>query len=144
MVGSVLRFETLMFDRLMSWLRCTSRADDLDNTRGGHVTWRSHDHTDALLEAFMVKELWDEYGTVGDVVVSAESSIISTYVFSIQPSTEALPRANIHELLHHVTKGTFKDHLVTWVKECLGLVHGASGAAAIMVDIDRWYVQITL
>ena len=95
-----------------------------------------------------MKELWDEYGIVGDVVVSAEPSIISTHIYPIQPFTEEFPHANIQELLspdllHQVIKGTFKDHLVTWVEEYLVLVYGASGAAAIMADIDQRYVQIT-
>ena len=93
-----------------------------------------------------MKELWDEYGIVVDVVVGAEPSIISTHIYPIQPFTEEFPHANIHELLspdllHQVIKGTFKDHLVTWVEEYLVLVHGASGAAAIMTDIDQRYVQ---
>ena len=95
-----------------------------------------------------MKELWDEYGIVVDVVVGAEPSIISTHIYPIQPFTEEFPHANIHELLspdllHQVIKGTFKDHLVTWVEEYLVLVYGASGAAAIMADIDQRYVQIT-
>jgi hypothetical protein len=36
----------------------------------------------------------------------------------------------------------FKGHLVTWVSEYLVLVHGKSGAAAIMADIDRRYVHL--
>ncbi|KAF8806485.1 hypothetical protein BYT27DRAFT_7224251 [Phlegmacium glaucopus] len=53
--------------------------------------------------------LWDEYGIVGDVL----------------PFTANFPRADIHELLtpdllHQLIKGTFKDHLVTWVGEYLG------------------------
>lgn len=34
-------------------------------------------------------------------------------------------------------KGTFKDHLVTWVGEYLELEHGAARAAEIMDDIDH-------
>ena len=41
-------------------------------------------------------------------------------------------------------KGTFKDHLVTWVGEYLEIVHGKAGAARIMADIDRRYVQPSL
>lgn len=55
---------------VMDLFSCTARVDDLDNTQGTDVTRRCHEHTDALLEAFTLKELWDDYGIVGDVVVS--------------------------------------------------------------------------
>ena len=59
-----------------------------------------------------------------------------------QPFTSDFPRADIHELLscdllHQVVKGTFKDHLVTWVEDYLKKKHGKSAAARIMSDIDR-------
>ncbi|KAF8808779.1 hypothetical protein BYT27DRAFT_7095954, partial [Phlegmacium glaucopus] len=57
------------------------------------------------------------------------------------PFTAEFPCADIHELLtsdllHQIIKGTFKDHLVTWVGEYLTLVHRKLGAAVIMADID--------
>ena len=60
----------------------------------------------------------------------------------VQPFTAESPCADIHELLcldllHQVIKGTFKDHLVTWVGEYLDLAHGSTDAAAIMADIDN-------
>lgn len=60
----------------------------------------------------------------------------------LQPFTSGFPRADIHDmlspdLLHQIIKGTFKDHLVTWVGEYLEIVHGKPGAAVIMADIDR-------
>jgi hypothetical protein len=59
-----------------------------------------------------------------------------------QPFTAHFPRADIHELLcsdllHQVIKGTFKDHLVTWVGEYLTKVHRPTQAAVIMADIDN-------
>ena len=64
---------------------------------------------------------------------------------NLQPFTHDFPRADIHELiscdlLHQVIKGTFKDHLVTWVGEYLDGLHGKSKAAKIMADIDRRYM----
>lgn len=59
-----------------------------------------------------------------------------------QPFTSSFPRADIHEmitpdLLHQVIKGTFKDHLVTWVGEYLEIEHGKKEADEILDDIDR-------
>lgn len=59
-----------------------------------------------------------------------------------KPFTADFPRADIHtmispDLLHQLIKGTFKDHLVTWVEEYLHIVHGKARAEAIMDDIDR-------
>lgn len=62
-----------------------------------------------------------------------------------QPFTNDFPRADIYELLspdilHQVIKGSFKDHLVTWVEEYLIQVHGPQIAKEILTDIDRRYV----
>ncbi|KAI0348865.1 hypothetical protein OH77DRAFT_1415883, partial [Trametes cingulata] len=83
-------------------------------------------HTPAVSEALSPKQLWDDYGIV----------------HGLNPFTTSFPRANIHELLspdflHQVIKGTFKDHLVTWVEQYLKKVHGTRGAAIIMADIDQ-------
>ncbi|KAF8890543.1 hypothetical protein CPB84DRAFT_1816350 [Gymnopilus junonius] len=60
----------------------------------------------SLKEAFegKSKELWEGYGIIDDIL----------------PFTSYFPQGNIHELLspdllHQLIKGTFKDHLVTWV-----------------------------
>ncbi|KAH9848231.1 hypothetical protein C2E23DRAFT_740030, partial [Lenzites betulinus] len=103
--------------------KCTSNRKDLDES---NVPRRCHGHTQALLTALDLKVLWDEYGIAGDLV----------------PFTTVFPRADIHEmllldLLHQIIKGTFKDHLVTWVGEYLELKHGKAGAAVVLADIDR-------
>lgn len=43
------------------------------------------------------------------------------------------------DLLHQVIKGTFKDHLVTWVCEYLSLEHGEARAKDLLDQIDRRY-----
>lgn len=64
--------------------------------------------------------------------------------FHFQPFTNDFPRADILEmlspdLLHQLIKGTFKDHLVTWVGEYLTLTHGEARAKEILDDIDQRY-----
>ncbi|KAH9886281.1 hypothetical protein C8Q73DRAFT_658720 [Cubamyces lactineus] len=103
--------------------KCTAHHSHLD---GSDASRRSHAHTRALFDVLDLKGLWDEYGIVGDLL----------------PFTVGFPRADIHEmlspdLLHQVIKGTFKDHLVTWVEEYLELVHGKPAAAIILADIDH-------
>jgi hypothetical protein len=46
--------------------RCTAPADNLDAESGR----RSHTHTDALLEQYGLRMLWNDYGVVGEVIVS--------------------------------------------------------------------------
>ena len=40
------------------------------------------------------------------------------------------------DLLHQLIKGTFKDHLVTWVGDYLLLEEGEAHAKEIMDEID--------
>jgi Plavaka transposase len=44
------------------------------------------------------------------------------------------------DLLHQVIKGTFKDHIITWVNQYLLEEHGDAHASEIIADIDHWYV----
>ena len=60
----------------------------------------------------------------------------------IQPFTASFPRANIHELitpdlLHQVIKGTFKDHLVTWIEKYIDDVNSGPNAKRILAELDR-------
>ncbi|KAF7303349.1 hypothetical protein MIND_00562600 [Mycena indigotica] len=102
--------------------RCTASNKNLDGIGGR----RTQAHTEALFDAFDHKTLWNDYGIIPDVL----------------PYTWDFPRADIYELLspdllHQVIKGTFKDHLVTWVGEYLDAQHGKAYASKIMADIDR-------
>ncbi|KAJ7248710.1 hypothetical protein C8J57DRAFT_1522190 [Mycena rebaudengoi] len=115
--------QVLLACTVQGWCgRCTASSKDLDGPSGR----RSQEHTQALFNAFDHKTLWDDYGVIPDVL----------------PFTWGFPRADIHELLspdllHQVIKGTFKDHLVSWVGEYLEAEHGKAGAKKIMADIDR-------
>ncbi|KAF7305261.1 hypothetical protein HMN09_00777000 [Mycena chlorophos] len=102
---------------------CLSPPEDLDQ----HSALRSEKHTQILLDAgYTLRELWDEFGIVGDVI----------------PFTADFPGADIHELispdlLHQLIKGTFKDHLVDWIVEYIETVNDPPTARAILADIDR-------
>jgi len=71
-------------------------------------------------------------------------AVLTGAYFNLQPFTNNFPRADIHKLLspnllHQLIKGTFKDHLVTWVEEYLTLTHGEACAKEILDDIDWQY-----
>ncbi|KAF7776576.1 hypothetical protein Agabi119p4_4969 [Agaricus bisporus var. burnettii] len=106
--------------------KCTALPDNLDAVP--HALSRERNHTDFLVHAFHddTVKLWDEYGIDHKIV----------------PFTSDFPRADIYamlspDLLHQVIKGSFKDHLVTWVGEYLEIKEGKAKAASIMDDIDR-------
>ncbi|KAF8874025.1 hypothetical protein BD779DRAFT_1613609 [Infundibulicybe gibba] len=103
--------------------RCRAPRNNLDSELAGQ---RSYEHTALLIDALDEKSLLNDYGIISMTT----------------PFTAHFPRTNIHELLapdllHQLIKGTFKDHLVTWVCEYLTAVHGEAYAAAVMADIDR-------
>ncbi|KAG2745356.1 hypothetical protein P692DRAFT_201841294 [Suillus brevipes Sb2] len=75
---------------------------------------RRREHTDLLVQELQHKQLWYEYGIVGDVV----------------PFTNDFARADIHELLS-------PDLLHQIIKEYLEHTHGKARAAEIQDDIDR-------
>ncbi|KAG6819225.1 hypothetical protein H0H93_014068, partial [Arthromyces matolae] len=103
--------------------KCTAPPDDLD---AGDAVPRCHEHTARLLSECSIKELWDDYGIVGDLL----------------PFTATFPRADIHalltpDLLHQAIKGSFKDHVVDWINDYIEQVYSKSEAQKIMADIDR-------
>ena len=48
-----------------SFIRCSANPEDLD----GESTWRTRQHSDAIVEELELGVLWHEYGLVGDIVV---------------------------------------------------------------------------
>ncbi|KAJ7238115.1 hypothetical protein B0H12DRAFT_1204309 [Mycena haematopus] len=103
--------------------KCEAFPNNLDAV-GARL--RTRTKTEALIMCFDPGILWDDYGVRADVI----------------PFTNGFPRADIHEilssdLLHQVIKGTFKDHLVSWVNEYLHNTHGEKRALEIIQDIDR-------
>ncbi|KAH9028893.1 hypothetical protein EDB85DRAFT_1969124 [Lactarius pseudohatsudake] len=101
--------------------KCMTFPDNLDAGGGP----RSREQLHILFEVATPGIMWDEYG-----------------VTDAMPFTSHFPRADIYELLapdilHQLIKGTFKDHLVTWVEEYLEAEHGPTQAREIMDDIDK-------
>ena len=102
---------------------------------------RSEELTAALKDGYSLKELWDDYGIVGELEVWKINSDNTNLILN-QPFTTSFEGADIHELLtpdllHQIIKGTFKDHLVTWVEQYLKAKHGEAQANEILADIDR-------
>ncbi|ETW82490.1 hypothetical protein HETIRDRAFT_316844 [Heterobasidion irregulare TC 32-1] len=85
---------------------------------------RFHAHTHQLRETFDSETLWYTYGAVENVIMNF------------------FPHADIYELitpnlLHQLIKGTFKDHLMTWIQDYFELTHGLTEAKKILDNIDR-------
>jgi hypothetical protein len=121
------------------WI-CSCTAKDL-TVAGGR---RSREHTESLVGEFELGVLWDNYGLVGDLVVCNHliGPLIPPDCDASQPFTNDFPRADIHQLiapdlLHQLIKGTFKDHLVSWVVKYIINTHGQARGNQILDDIDK-------
>ncbi|KAI0324376.1 hypothetical protein GY45DRAFT_1262927 [Cubamyces sp. BRFM 1775] len=117
--------QVLVANIVQGWCpACLKFPNGLDAEGSGQR--RTRTHTEALRRTFEPAVLWDDYGVVADVV----------------PFTSDFPRADINELLsgdllHQIIKGTFKDHLVTWVGHYLQQTHGEARAKELLDEIDR-------
>ncbi|KAG2156780.1 uncharacterized protein EDB93DRAFT_1246971 [Suillus bovinus] len=103
--------------------KCLAFPTDLD---GKDAQLCARVVTDVLCDNVDFNTLWCQWGVDADVV----------------PFTNDYPRTNIHELLspnilHQLIKGTFKDHLVTWVEKYLECIHGKTCTKVVIDDIDR-------
>ncbi|KAH9959514.1 hypothetical protein BJV74DRAFT_880098 [Russula compacta] len=107
---------------VLGWCpKCTSNHTNLDNDPSS-VLW-THAHTDTLRKAYSdnIRGLWNGYGVVSNVI----------------PFTTYFSRADIHKLLapnllHQIIKGTFKDHLVTWVMDYMAAEHSTKDTNQIL------------
>lgn len=66
-----------------------------------------------------------------------------------KPFMVQFPRADPYklvsfDLLHQIIKGSFKDHLVTWVGDYLEIKYGKRRAAATLDIIDRRSADLSL
>ncbi|KIK15316.1 hypothetical protein PISMIDRAFT_16580 [Pisolithus microcarpus 441] len=120
-------------------LRCLAVRQALDTD----ALYRSREHAEALIKEFDLKNLQDEYGIVGDIIISILLIPPNVYAESqYQPFTSGFPHVDIYKLiapdiLHQIIKGTFKNHLVEWVESYLKVMHGTAKANAILDDIDQ-------
>ncbi|KAF9780630.1 hypothetical protein BJ322DRAFT_1164944, partial [Thelephora terrestris] len=102
---------------------CTANPVDLDGSPAMLRTLRQ------LLELSETEDedtLWFGYGIVPNFL----------------PFTTKFPCADIYELLtpdllHQAIKGTYKDHLVSWVETYLNIQNGHAQGAEMLDEIDR-------
>ncbi|KAI5987164.1 hypothetical protein EDC04DRAFT_2873452 [Pisolithus marmoratus] len=103
--------------------KCTAHHANLDNDPNAIL--HNHEYSQLLMDSFASHVPWQKYGIVDDIL----------------PFTASFPCANIHKLiapdiLHQIIKGTFKDHLVSWVEAYLKK-HYKSDFEAVLADIDQ-------
>ncbi|KAG2068111.1 hypothetical protein BDR04DRAFT_1129339 [Suillus decipiens] len=88
------------------------------NLDGGGI-YHTHEFTDFLINKLHADVLWDEFGLIGDLVMTDIHELLS------------------FDLLHQLIKGAFKDHLIDWVAKYLKAMHRTKQSEEIMSDIDR-------
>ena len=120
--------------------RCDAPATDLDSP-GAEL--RTPEKAAALFKTKSADELWFDHGLISDLRVRPGCPIRSQILpRCLQPFTSDFPCANVYELLtpdllHQAIKGTFKDHLISWVQEYLVKQHGPTEAKCMLDEIDQ-------
>ncbi|KAG1888701.1 hypothetical protein F4604DRAFT_1877237 [Suillus subluteus] len=104
--------------------RCCANRKDLDADLDALL--QCHDHTEALVDAGTYAQLWLEFGIISDLVVTNIYRLIAL------------------DLLHQIIKGTFKDHLVSWVEIYIMQTHGKHDGLRILDDIDHRIAAVAL
>ncbi|KIK16544.1 hypothetical protein PISMIDRAFT_113184, partial [Pisolithus microcarpus 441] len=94
--------------------KCTAHRTNLDNDLNAIL--HNHEYTQLLMDSFASHVLWQKHGIVDDILLIAP------------------------DILHQIIKGTFKDHLVSWVETYLRK-HYKNDFEAVLADIDRQYVE---
>ncbi|EIW84722.1 hypothetical protein CONPUDRAFT_47063 [Coniophora puteana RWD-64-598 SS2] len=108
--------------------KCDARPEALDDPGARRRTCAK---TDFYCARLSTSELWDQHGIRDDY----------------RPFMHHFPRADIHELLapdllHQVIKGTFKDHVVSWVNTYLKIIHGEARGNAVIDEIDQRRISL--
>jgi hypothetical protein len=109
---------------------------------------RSEDHLKACVEFEGPAKTNEKFGYIAAIEVRTRAYCQTSIVIFLklrQPFTRDFEGPQIYEilspdLLHQLIKGTFKDHLVTWVEEYLALRFGKKKSREMKTQIDRRYV----